>query len=195
MLEDEEKTRFAAKAVHLATAFNSTLGAKPWSLGASYRLELSVPEGRSTGGGVQSVQHVKLISVQGDLVVVIASVDQIRRHAELKSHDHLAHAHSHRFKGEKLPLDRLGYIDLLHRLHAFFLSQTYKVDITEPPTSLHEEPTAEMPRELDWGAFSSPWVLRFTAWARQASTMTWVLFGLGAAALVVFSVLLMSSGA
>lgn len=118
------------KALGLAESFNLAVGDKKV---AGHRVELSAPEGPSTGGGKQSVQHIKLIPDGGGTVLVAGSADQVSRSAELRSYGYLAALHARRFRGAALPLDRAAYEELLRRAQAFFADRGLTVTRVETP--------------------------------------------------------------
>lgn len=54
-----------------------------------YVVELMAPEGDSTGGGAQSLQHIRLRPrKQGHAVVIAGSVNPVEKHAELRTFEH-----------------------------------------------------------------------------------------------------------
>jgi hypothetical protein len=114
------RTEFAMKAVDLADLFKVWIGQTPVPGPVTYRVELSAPDGMSTGGGAQSVQHIKLIPVDGGPTVVAGTANQVEASAELRTFEHLAELHAQRFKGAEIPLDRAAYNDLVKRMQTFF---------------------------------------------------------------------------
>src|SRR5438105_4208852 len=65
------QTQFAMRALGLAERFAQVCGAHGLDGdGVTYRLELAAPEGPSTGGGKQAVQHVKLVPNRGTTIVI-----------------------------------------------------------------------------------------------------------------------------
>jgi hypothetical protein len=54
------QTQYSARATDLAESFRSTLGRM--TVGPyGYRPDMTAPEGVSTGGGVQAMQHLRLL--------------------------------------------------------------------------------------------------------------------------------------
>ena len=83
------RTRFAIEANDLADALNAALGTiRLRPLG--YKAELTRPEGISTGGGVASMQHLRLVpSVEGKRILVVGHANRADKSAELRSYDHI----------------------------------------------------------------------------------------------------------
>ena len=67
--------------------------------GGDYVVELLAPEGQTTGGGRQALQHLRLRPRrQGYADVVAGSVNPIEKHAELRTFEHAFLVHQIRFK-------------------------------------------------------------------------------------------------
>jgi hypothetical protein len=115
------------QAVGLAELFRYHFGQVRITAPVPYRVELSAPEGPSTGGGKQSVQHLKLVPERGGTTIVIGSADPVERSGELRSWNRLYEIHAQRFKGRRLPLDAAQYGHLLGQLKQFFASQSLPV--------------------------------------------------------------------
>lgn len=113
------RTQFAMAALDFATLFTAVVGSEPVpsTEGASFKVELSAPDGPSTGGGAQSVQHIR-VSRDG-LTLVAGSIDSVQKSAELRSYDYVSAIHAQRYKGVALPIDRVAYDALLKRVQAF----------------------------------------------------------------------------
>lgn len=110
----ELRTRVANQAASLAEAV--TEGFEDFHMGAGdYVVELSIPEGPSTGGGAQARQHLRLVPRRPGYAVVIAgSVDPVLSTAELRTFEHVAILHELRFQK---PLEITGdeYRDFLSK--------------------------------------------------------------------------------
>lgn len=91
------RTRVANQAASLAEAV--TDGFEDFHIGAGdYVVELTTPEGPSTGGGAQARQHLRLVPRRkGYAVVVAGSVDPVAAMAELRTYEHVAILHELRF--------------------------------------------------------------------------------------------------
>ncbi len=123
MGDEVGRTRFAMQALSLAELFNALMNEEPIG---SYRVELATPDGPSTGGGKQAVQHVRLLSDHSSTITA-GSANPVAKRAELRSYENLAQAHAQRFKGEALALDRLAYNKLLEQMRKFFAQQRMTV--------------------------------------------------------------------
>jgi len=148
-------TQFAMKAIDLAELFKALVGNTKVvaSEGAQFSVELSAPEGLSTGGGAQSVQHIKL--TRTGLVVVAGSSDQVERSAELRSYDYLAAAHGQRYKGAPLPIDRASYEVFLKRARDFFKQQDMAIVVKEgAPVAVARPPAAGSSLGMSIGAIA-----------------------------------------
>ena len=67
--------------------------------GGDYVVELPAPEGQSTGGGKQAVQHLRLRPRrQGHADVIAGSVNPVQKHAELRTFEHACLVYEMRFK-------------------------------------------------------------------------------------------------
>jgi hypothetical protein len=121
------RTQFAMKAIDLADLFKVVVGAQPLeaSEGPSFAVELQAPDGPSTGGGAQSVQHIRL--VRDGLTLVAGSIDPVEKTAELRSYDHIAMLYDQRYRGQPLPLSREGYDATLKRMRAFLGTQNLSI--------------------------------------------------------------------
>ena len=108
------RTRVANQAASLAEAV--TDGFEDFHMGAGdHVVELSVPEGPSTGGGAQARQNLQLVPRRKGFPVIIAgTVDPVRGTAELRTFEHVAILHELRYQR---PLDISGeeYEDFLRK--------------------------------------------------------------------------------
>lgn len=131
----ELRTRFAVRALDFAETFNAGLGALELQP-AAYQPQLTAPVGNSTGGGVQAVQHVRLISQrQGVKPILVGSTNQRSGTAELRSYEYLDAVHRERWK-RPVPLDRGDYEDFLQAAKNFFEANQLLVTIAEPSDAL-----------------------------------------------------------
>jgi hypothetical protein len=122
-----DRTHFALKALSLADLFNVAVGGEPVS---GYRVELVAPDGPSTGGGRQAVQHVRLVA-GGAATITVGAANPVAGTAELRTWEHLRSLHAQRFAGASLPIDRAAYNQLLERMRAFFGDQEMNVVLVE----------------------------------------------------------------
>ena len=94
-----------------------------------YRVEMSAPDGPSTGGGKQALQHIKLVPDGGGAVTVAGSANTVEKQAEVRTWEHLQALHAARYRGAELPLDRVRYAELVKKLQAFFAEQGLRVTL------------------------------------------------------------------
>ncbi len=127
-MAESNRTQFAMRALTLADYFNATLGGKRVS---GYQVKLAAPDGPSTGGGKQALQHVSLIPDGGGSAITAGSANPVEKTAELRTYAHLEQLHAERFKGKRLPLDKVAYNELLKRMQAFFAEQKLSVVLVD----------------------------------------------------------------
>jgi hypothetical protein len=136
------RTRFAVRALDFAETFNAGLGALSLQPGA-YQPQLTTPDGPSTGGGVQAVQHVRLIAArQGFPSILVGSANQRSGTAELRSFAYVEAVHRQRWK-RPVPLDRNDYEDFLNSAKNFFESNQLLVTIAGPDGALARRAEAD----------------------------------------------------
>src|SRR4051812_4799447 len=109
-MTEQKHTEFAMKALDLADLFKMMVGGLP--LDGKYMVELSAPDGPSTAGGKQALQHIKLVPQGGGSTIVAGSASRAENFAEIRTYEHLQALHSQRFKGQSLPLGQDGYENL-----------------------------------------------------------------------------------
>jgi hypothetical protein len=154
-MAEQKPTEFAMKAMGLADLFQVTFGGEQLVVGArsrvgggsqdkqdTYRLEISAPEGPSTGGGKQAVQHIKLVPVEGP-TIVIGAVNQVETTAELRTFEYLAYVHAQRFKGVPLALQEGPYNELLKRMQSFCANYGLRLLMTDVPRLADGRPAPE----------------------------------------------------
>ncbi len=136
------QTFHAIQASDLATAFNEALKKMRIAPG-DYGVELTAPEGPSTAGGVQALQHVRLVSrTPGIPTIVIGHANHAEGHAELRTYEHIDAIYRERFH-RPLALDRGQYeqalalakqmLEVLRLRTALVGSPVQPVDDSEPP--------------------------------------------------------------
>ena len=91
------RTRMARKFTTLADEVTECFEAFPIG-GGGYIVELLAPEGQSTAGGKQALQHLRLRSRrEGEAAILAGSVNPIEKHAELRTFEHAFLVHQIRF--------------------------------------------------------------------------------------------------
>lgn len=108
------RTRVANQAASLAETVSD--GFEDFHMGAGdYVVELSVPEGPSTGGGAQARQNIRLVPRRKGYAIVIAgTVDPVTSTAELRTFEHVAVLHELRYK-QPLEINGEEYDDFLRK--------------------------------------------------------------------------------
>lgn len=92
------RTRLAKKFVSLADDVNEEFN--EFSIGAgAWGVELTAPQGMSTGGGKQALQHLRMRPKRpGYSVIVGGTVNQVEKVAELRDYAHASLMHEVRFR-------------------------------------------------------------------------------------------------
>jgi hypothetical protein len=91
------RTQLTRKFVSLADSVTEAF--REFTIGAGeYAVELTAPQGMSTGGGKRALQHLRLRPRRpGYAILVVGTVNPIERRAELRDHDHIATLNEVRF--------------------------------------------------------------------------------------------------
>ncbi len=129
------QTQFSVRATDLAESYRSTMGR--YRVGPhGYVPDLTAPEGPSTGGGVQAMQHLRLVPPQPNLpTLVVGHVNQPQRQAELRTLEHVDAICRERFK-QGAPLDPTQYQQFLQSAHGFLAACGMTVTFAGPPPEL-----------------------------------------------------------
>jgi hypothetical protein len=129
------QTQFSVRASDLAESFRSTVGrlrVGPYG----YAPDLTEPEGPSTGGGVQAMQHVKLAPPQPNMpALVVGHVNQREGTAELRTLHYVDTVCRERFK-QGAPLDPTEYATFVTSAQAFLGACGLRVSMASPPAEL-----------------------------------------------------------
>jgi hypothetical protein len=124
-------TIFASQALGLAAMFQALTSKHRLGTAPAYLPQLAAPDGPSTAGGKQALQHVSLIPEGGGDTIVIGTANTVEKRAELRSYRHVARSYGQRWKGASLPFEQEPYDDLIHQIQAFFSSQSFAVTLLE----------------------------------------------------------------
>jgi translation initiation factor IF-2 len=132
---DALRTRVASLAASLAETI--TEGFDGFHIGAGdYVVELTVPEGPSTGGGAQARQNICLVPRRkGYSVVVAGTLDPVQSTAEVRTFEHVAILHELRFS-RPLEIDEDEYASFLRTLDMVFAVARVKSTPVAPPAAL-----------------------------------------------------------
>ena len=135
------QTYHALQASELAAAVNEAL--KKFRLApGEYAAELTEPEGPSTGGGLQAMQHMRLVPrLAGHPTLLVGHANQADKQAELRNYEHLDTVHRQRFK-RPLALDRTQYDDFVTLAKGLLEALHFRTVVVGPPADLREEQPA-----------------------------------------------------
>ena len=122
------RTIFAEKAVGLADMFRISFDKARIEGPVAYRPVMSAPEGESTGGGRQAVQHVALVPDDGGPTLVFGEVDQKSSSARLRTASSFFEMLNQRFKSSIPEVDRLQYDQMVTRVEALLSNQGLTVE-------------------------------------------------------------------
>lgn len=132
------RTRLARKFVSLADtvteAFNEfSIGAGAWGV------ELTAPQGMSTGAGKQALQPIRMRPRRkGYAVIVAGTVNPIEKTAELRDFDHVAILHEVRFR-KALELTAAEWEQFLRKAEVVLNGAGIQSMRTPPPRELLEQ--------------------------------------------------------
>lgn len=129
------RTRVANQAASLAETVSE--GFDDFHMGAAdYVVDLSVPEGPSTGGGAQARQNIRLVPRRkGYSIVIAGTVDPVTSTAELRTFEHLAVLHELRFR-RPLEINGEEYDDFLKKADVVLNLARVKARRVGPPPEL-----------------------------------------------------------
>ena len=126
------QTQFSVQATDLAESFRSTVGrlrVGPYA----YAPDMTAPEGPSTGGGVQAMQHLRLVPPQTNMpTLVVGHVNPRERVAQLRTLEHVDAICRERFK-LGAPLDAAQYQTFLQSTQGFLAACGMRVTFETPP--------------------------------------------------------------
>ncbi len=126
------QTLHALQASDLASAMNEAF-LKIRVPPGDYRPELTAPEGPSTGGGVQAMQHLRLVSGEaGQPTFVVGHANHAEGKAELRTYEHLDAIHRERFR-RPLALERPAYDAFLGFAQQVFTALHLQTTVVGPP--------------------------------------------------------------
>jgi hypothetical protein len=127
------QTRFSVQATDLADSFRSTVGrlrVGPYA----YAPDMTAPEGPSTGGGVQALQHLRLVPPQSNMpTLVVGHVNPRDRVAQLRTLEHVDAMCRERFN-LGAPLDAAQYQTFLQSAQGFLAACGMRVTFETPPS-------------------------------------------------------------
>jgi hypothetical protein len=136
------QTFHALKASDMADAFNEAMRRMVIAPG-EFVPELTAPTGPSTAGGVQAMQHLRLVPrLPGFPTIIAGQANHAQGTAELRSYEHVAAIHRQRYR-RPIGLDKTGYEQFLAVAKSFLEALRLETSIAGPPAdSPIEEGTA-----------------------------------------------------
>jgi hypothetical protein len=129
------QTRHAIQAHELADAVNAGLS-KISLPPVGYVPSLTAPEGPSTGGGVQSLQHLRLTAPGGEHADIVAgTANQVAGTAELRSFEYVDMVFRGRFR-KPVPIDPSAYRQFLDMTRSLLELMRLRTTIIDAPPEL-----------------------------------------------------------
>jgi hypothetical protein len=167
------QTYHALQASDLAAAMNEALKKVRIAPG-DYLPDLTEPQGPSTAGGVQAMQHLRLVPTQPGLpTVVVGHANHAQGKAELRSFEHVDVIHRQRF-GRPLALDRVQYDEFLDFAKLVFGALHLQTTVTGPPADLDAD-TPQLPKARGVSKVTLAVIVTIAVLALAIGV--WVMFG------------------
>ena len=135
---EASRTNLARKFVDLAESV--TAGFADFTIGSgAWGVELTAPQGMSTGGGKQALQHLRMRPRRdGYAVLVVGTVSQIEKRADLRDFDHVAILHEVRY-GKTLELSSVEWEQFLWKAEVVLNGAGIQSMRTPPPRELLDQ--------------------------------------------------------
>jgi hypothetical protein len=136
------RTQFSLQASTLADSYRSTVGRL--RVGPQgYSPDMTAPEGQSTGGGVQAMQHLRLAPPQPNLpTILVGHANQRDRAAELRTWEHVDAICRERFK-QGAPFDPAAYEEFLQAARGFLAACGLQVSVAPTPDDMRRAPAID----------------------------------------------------
>lgn len=135
---EQLRTRLARRFTSLADDVTERFAEFEIGAGA-WRAELMAPEGMSTGGGKQALQHLRLRPKrQGHHMLVGGLVNSVTRTAELRDYDYMVALHHARFGAERdLGITNGEWEQFLRKTEVVLRAEGIASTRVPPPRELH----------------------------------------------------------
>jgi hypothetical protein len=147
MVRSALRTQFSIQASTLADSFRETVG-RLRVAPHGYGPDMTAPEGQSTGGGVQAMQHLRLVPPEPNMpTLLVGHANQRDRAAELRTWEHVDAIYRERFK-QGVPLDPAAYQEFLQSAQGFLAACGLRVTVVPTPDELRRAAGAEPHDEL-----------------------------------------------
>ena len=140
-----------------------------------YSPELTAPEGPSTAGGVQAMQHLRLVPGEAGLpTLVMGHANHTEGKAELRNYECLDAIHRERFR-RPLSLERPAYDSFLAFAQQIFGALHLQTTVVGPPAN----PASVAPPAATGGLGQSRTTIAAIAAAALALALaaTWIMWG------------------
>lgn len=149
MAQEFKRTAFAMAAFDLAQRFKLRFLSEQIDTGTATLpnptlLDMVAPDGLSTGGGTQALQHIRLVPERGP-AILIGSANQKEQTAELRTHAYLVQQHAQRFGNQELPVPVAMYQPLMEKVAAFLEGEKLVVKTIDAAPA--PAPAVEPPRK------------------------------------------------
>jgi hypothetical protein len=152
------QTAYSVRGTDLAETFRSTVGRM--RVGPhGYVPDMTAPEGPSTGGGVQALQHLRLAPPQPSMPsLVVGHVNSRDGTAELRTLHYVDTMCRERFK-QGAPLDAAQYTAFVNAAQAFLGACGMRVSMAGPPTELTERAQGESLYTVPKSSNTAAWMI------------------------------------
>ncbi len=129
------RTQFSIQASTLADSYRDTVGRL--RVGPhGYCPDMTAPDGQSTGGGVQAMQHLRLVPPRPNMpTILVGHANQRDRVAELRTWEHVDAICRARFK-QGAPLEPAAYEEFLQAAQGFLAACGLRVSVVPTPEEM-----------------------------------------------------------
>ncbi|HEX4445700.1 MAG TPA: hypothetical protein VH044_03160 [Polyangiaceae bacterium] len=109
-----------------------------------YSPDMTAPEGQSTGGGVQAMQHLRLLPPEASMpTLLVGHANQRDGNAELRTWEHVDALCRERFN-QGAPLDPAQYEQFLQSAQGFLAACGLRVSVAPTPEEMFVRRTRRM---------------------------------------------------
>jgi hypothetical protein len=143
-MSQAKHTMVAGQAISLAELFKYMVGKTRLDGPPTYAPEMSAPDGPSTAGGKQSLQHITLVPEGTGGTLVIGAASLVEKTCELRSWAHVSEIFQQRFKGATFAVAADKYDALLEQIRSFFSERGFRVTMADMPVSRTVPPVGRM---------------------------------------------------
>lgn len=129
------RTQFSIQASTLADSYRSTVGRL--RVGPhDYAPDMTAPDGQSTGGGVQALQHLRLVPKLANMpTLLVGHANQRDRAAELRTWEHVDAICRERYN-QAAPIDPAEYQQFLQSAEGFLAACGLRVAFAPTPEDM-----------------------------------------------------------